>query len=95
MIKETVGVINLNTNGIENDGGCRGSTVAHLSETVKLMLALMEVDYEVALNLAMDIVDTFSNFEPYVIEDREMVTDKNSHSDHLITKSLSRKPGHG
>jgi putative intracellular protease/amidase len=51
-----------------------------------------------ALGLAGAIIDPGPDFEPYVIEDRELITGQNPRSDHPIAKALiaalDRKLGH-
>ena len=41
-----------------------------------------------ALGLAGAIIDTGPDFEPYVIEDRELITGQNPRSDHPIANAL-------
>lgn len=41
-----------------------------------------------ALNVAGAEVDTGPDFEPHVIEDRELITGQNPRSDHPIAKAL-------
>lgn len=53
-----------------------------------ILHAKIYFDMPFALNLAGAVVDTGPDFEPYVIEDRELITGQNPRSDHPIAKAL-------
>ncbi|GAA0322150.1 type 1 glutamine amidotransferase domain-containing protein [Sphingomonas oligophenolica] len=63
-----------------------------------ILHAKIYFDMPFALGLAGAVVDTGPDFEPYVIEDRELITGQNPRSDHPIAKALvaalDRKVGH-
>jgi len=63
-----------------------------------ILHAKIYFDMPFALGLAGAIIDTGPDFEPYVIEDRELITGQNPRSDHPIAKALiaalDRKLGH-
>ncbi|NNU63823.1 type 1 glutamine amidotransferase domain-containing protein [Rhizobium sp. WYCCWR 11152] len=53
-----------------------------------ILHAKIYFDMPFALGLAGAIVDTGPDFEPYVIEDRELITGQNPRSDHPIAAAL-------
>jgi len=53
-----------------------------------ILHAKIYFDMPYALGLAGAIIDTGPDFEPYVIEDRELITGQNPRSDHPIAKAL-------
>ncbi|OAN63917.1 type 1 glutamine amidotransferase domain-containing protein [Sphingomonas sp. TDK1] len=63
-----------------------------------ILHAKIYFDMPYALGLAGAVVDTGPDFEPYVIEDRELITGQNPRSDHPIAEALiaalDRKLGH-
>jgi len=63
-----------------------------------ILHAKIYFDMPYALGLADAVIDTGPDFEPYVIEDRELITGQNPRSDHPIATALiaalDRKLGH-
>lgn len=53
-----------------------------------ILHAKIYFDMPFALGLAGAVVDTGPDFEPYVIEDRELITGQNPRSDHPIAEAL-------
>jgi putative intracellular protease/amidase len=64
----------------------------------RILHAKLYFDMPYALGLAGAVIDTGPDFEPYVVEDRELITGQNPRSDHPIAKALiaalDRKLGH-
>jgi putative intracellular protease/amidase len=95
MSTRKIVIIGSNATRIEVQGGGTGATGQYLNETVVPAMAFLDAGYDVDFNMpdalrtaGGDVSITPVDFDPYVVEDREVITGQNPRSDESIAERL-------
>jgi putative intracellular protease/amidase len=90
MSTRKIVIIGSNATRIEVQGGGTGATGQYLNETVVPAMAFLDAGYDVDFNMpdALRTAGTPVDFDPYVVEDREVITGQNPRSDKSIAERL-------